>query len=271
MHPILIQLGPLTLHTYGVLVASGILLALWLARRQAPRMGLNADDVWNLGIYMVLAGLVGAKLWYVLENAGYYAQNPRALFSMDTLQAAGVWYGGLLSALVVAALYVRKARFGFLPLVDTLAAPLALGHGIGRLGCFSAGCCWGKPTTVAWGVTFTSEYAAQTIGTPLGVALHPTQLYEFITEMLVFAILLWMGGRRKFAGQLFAFYLMWYGVARGSIEIFRGDPGRTLLFDSQYSLMQVVSIGLILLGAVLWWLGAKRPLAEAPARSATRA
>jgi phosphatidylglycerol:prolipoprotein diacylglycerol transferase len=263
MHPILIQLGPITLHSYGVLVATGILLALWLARRQAPRLGLDPDDVWNLGIYMVLAGLVGAKLWYVLENGNYYMQNPRALFSWDTLQAAGVWYGGLLSALVVAALYVRKARFGFLPLVDTLAAPLALGHGLGRLGCFSAGCCWGKPTTVGWGVTFTSEYAAQTVGVPLGTALHPTQLYEFTTEMIVFGILLWLGSRRKFPGQLFAFYLMWYGVARGTIEFFRGDPGRTQLFGTEYSLMQVVSIGLILLGAVLWHLGSRRPLASA--------
>jgi len=274
MHPILIQLGPITLHSYGVLVASGILLALWLARRQAPRMGLDPDDVWNLGIYMVLAGLVGAKLWYVLENYRFYAENPRALLTMETLQAAGVWYGGFLSALLVAALYVRKAKFGFLPLVDTLAAPLALGHGLGRLGCFSAGCCWGKPVATGWGVTFTSEYAAQTVGVPLGVALYPTQLYEFTTEMVVFGILLWLGTRRKFAGQLFAFYLMWYGVARGTIEFFRGDPGRTMMFDAQVSLMQVVSAGLILLGAVLWRMGARRPLesvAKAPAPAAKRA
>ena len=265
MHPILIQLGPITLHSYGVLVATGILLALWLARRQSPRMGLDPDEVWNLGIYMVLAGLVGAKLWYVLENFGFYAENPRALFSMDTLQAAGVWYGGFLSALLVVAIYVRKANFGFLPLVDTVAAPLALGHGLGRLGCFSAGCCWGQPATMGWGVTFTSEYAAQTVGVPLGVALHPTQLYEFTTEMLAFLFLVWLGTRRKFPGQLFAAYLMWYGVARGCIEFFRGDPGRTLLFDGQFSLMQVVSVGLILLGAFLWRMGSKRPLDVATA------
>lgn len=263
MHPVLIQLGPITLHSYGVLVATGILLALWLARRQAPRMGLDPDQVWNLGIYMVLGGLVGAKLWYILENVGYYADNPRALFSMDTLQAAGVWYGGLLSALLVLVIYVRRAKMSFLALSDTFAAPLALGHGIGRLGCFSAGCCWGKPTTLAWGVTFTSEYAAETVGTPLGVALHPTQLYEATTELLAFAFLLWLGTRRSFRGQVFAAYLIWYGVARGTIEFFRGDPGRTQLFGGEVSLMQIVSLGLILLGALLWRLGSRQPAVAA--------
>lgn len=263
MHPVLIELGPITLHSYGVLVATGILLALWLARRQAPRMGLDPDQVWNLGIYMVLGGLVGAKLWYILENVGYYADNPRALFSMDTLQAAGVWYGGLLTALLVLVIYVRRAKMSFLALSDTFAAPLALGHGIGRLGCFSAGCCWGKPTTLAWGVTFTSEYAADTVGTPLGVALHPTQLYEATTELLAFAFLLWLGTRRSFRGQVFAAYLIWYGVARGAIEFFRGDPGRTQLFGGEVSLMQVVSLGLILLGALLWRLGSRQPVAAA--------
>jgi len=269
MHPVLIQLGPITLHSYGVLVASGILLALWVSRRQAVKMGLDPDDVWNLGIYMVLGGLVGAKLWYVLENAGYYADNPRALFSIETLQAAGVWYGGFLTALLVAVFYVRKQKMQFLPLVDTFAAPLALGHGIGRLGCFSAGCCWGKPTTVGWGVTFTSEYASQTVGVPIGVALHPTQLYEASTELLAFAFLLWLGTRRKFNGQIFGSYLIWYGIARGTIEFFRGDPGRTMMFDAQYSLMQFVSVGLILLGAWMLWMGSQRPAAAvqpAPAK-----
>lgn len=259
MHPVLIHLGPITLHSYGVLVASGILLALWLARRQAPRMGLDPDDVWNLGIYMVLGGLIGAKLWYVLENTGYYVENPRALFSIETLQAAGVWYGGFLTALLVTVIYVRRTKMPFLALVDTVAAPVALGHGIGRLGCFSAGCCWGKPTEVGWGVTFTSEYAAQTVGVPLGVGLHPTQLYEFSTELLAFAFLLWLGTRRKFPGQIFGTYLIWYGIARGTIEFFRGDPGRTMMFDAQFSLMQFVSVGLILLGGWMLWMGSKRP------------
>ncbi len=270
MHPVLIELGPITLHSYGVLVATGILLALWLARRQAPRMGLDPDQVWNLGIYMVLGGLVGAKLWYILENTGYYTENPRALFSLDTLQAAGVWYGGLLSALLVLVIYVRRAKMSFLALSDTFAAPLALGHGIGRLGCFSAGCCWGKPTTLAWGVTFTSEYAADTVGTPLGVALHPTQLYEATTELLAFAFLLWLGTRRSFRGQVFAAYLIWYGVARGTIEFFRGDPGRTQLFGGEVSLMQIVSLGLILLGALLWRLGSRQTVVAAQPLPAKR-
>jgi phosphatidylglycerol:prolipoprotein diacylglycerol transferase len=267
MHPVLLRLGPLTIHTYGVLIATGILLALWFARRRAPKYGLDPDRVWNVGIYMVLAALVGAKVWYVAEGWKYYAANPREIFSVATLQAAGTWYGGVFTALLVAVFYVRRYKLGLLPLLDTLGIPLSLGHGIGRLGCFSAGCCWGKPTAAAWGVTFTDPYAAQTIGTPLGTALHPTQLYEATAEFTILAFLLWLDRRQKFSGQIFATYFMLYGVARFTIEFFRGDPGRTMLFDGRVSLMQVVSLLMVALGV---WIWLKRPaapaLATAPAK-----
>ncbi|MCL6481645.1 MAG: prolipoprotein diacylglyceryl transferase [Firmicutes bacterium] len=253
MHPVLFQLGGVTLYTYGVLVALGVLVGLWLARRQAAAAGLEADRVWNLGIYMVLAALVGAKLWQIVVRWEYYAADWRELFRMATLQAAGVFYGGLLAALVVAAVYVRVARLDFLALADVYAAPLALGHAIGRLGCFAAGCCWGKPTGAAWAVTFTDPQAAALVGVPLHQSLHPTQLYEALANFLIFCLLWPLGRRRQFPGQVFAAYLVLYGLARGGIEIFRGDPDRTLLFDGRLSLMQIVSAALVLLGLWLWW------------------
>ena len=161
MHPILFQLGPVTIHTYGTLLAIGILLALWLAQRRAPAAGLDSDRVWNLGVYMVLAALAGAKAWLVFADWPYYRQNPGDILSWSTLQAGGVWYGGLLTAAVVLVLYARHAKLPYARLGDVYAAPLALGHGIGRLGCFSAGCCYGKPTTMPWGVVFSSPYAHQ--------------------------------------------------------------------------------------------------------------
>ncbi len=133
MHPVLFQFGGVTLYSYGVLVALGVLVGLWLARRQAAAPGLEADRVWNLGLYMVLAALVGAKLWQIIVRWEYYAADWRGLFRMATLQAAGVFYGGLLAALVVAGIYVRIARLDFLALADVYAAPLALGHAIGLL------------------------------------------------------------------------------------------------------------------------------------------
>ena len=251
MHPVLIHLGPFTLYTYGLLVATGVLLGLWLARRQAARAGLDAERVWNLGIYMVLAALVGAKLWLVVADWGYYLGHPRDIFTFGTLLSGGTYYGGFLTALVVAALYSRHFHLRFLPLADVYAAPLALGHAIGRLGCFAAGCCYGKPTSLPWGVTFINPYANALVGTPLGIPLHPTQLYEAAAEFATFIFLVILGRRQRFTGELFAAYAVLYGVTRGTIEFFRGDPDRTLLAGGAFSLMQVVSVALILIGG---WL-----------------
>lgn len=268
MHPILFHLGPVTIHSYGVLVATAILLGLWLGRQQAARMGLDAEQVWSIGIYMVLGGLVGSKLWYIIENGDYYFANPGQIFSMATFQAAGVFYGGFLAALGTGIYFIRKSGVHYLSLLDAYAAPVALGHGIGRLGCFSAGCCYGKATDVAWGVTFTSEYANQVTGVPLGIRLHPTQLYETAAELLLLCLLVWLGRRQRFRGQLFAAYMMGYGVIRGVNEFFRGDPGRTPLFNDAGSLMQVVSLGFIALGIFVWLRQSRGPLGKpAPANS----
>lgn len=270
MHPVLFRIGGLTLHSYGVLLVAGVLLGLWIARRRAAATGLDPERVWNLGVYMVLAGLVGAKLWYVLSDWGYFSQNPGQLFSLEMLQAGGVFYGGFLGALITAVAYASWAKLSFLPLADAYMPGLALGHALGRLGCFFAGCCWGKETEVAWGVTFTDPAAAQIVGTPLGIRLHPTQLYESAAEFAIFGILWWLTGRQKFTGQIFAAFVILYGAVRFTNEFFRGDPGRTMLFDGAMSLMQVVSIGLVLLGVILWLRGARTP-AAAPARSKRKA
>jgi phosphatidylglycerol:prolipoprotein diacylglycerol transferase len=261
MHPILFHLGPITIHSYGTLLAFGILLALWWAQRRAPAAGLDSDRVWNLGVYMVLAALMGAKVWLVFADWEYYRQNLGDIFSLSTLQAGGVWYGGLVTAATVLVLYAWRAKLTFAQLGDVYAAPLALGHGIGRLGCFSAGCCYGKPTTMPWAVVFSDPYAHQLVGTPLGVHLHPTQLYEAVTEFINVFILVKLGLGKRPPGQVFGAYVFLYGLSRGTIEFFRGDPGRTPLGGGTFSLMQLVSVGLMLFGAWLWF----RPRLGGPA------
>lgn len=255
MHPLLFQVGPFPVYTYGVLVATGVLLGLWYARRQAPRAGLDPDKVWNLGIYMVLVALLLAKVWLVLTAWGYYTRHPREIFSIATFQSGGTFYGGIVGAIATILLYTYFQKMPLIAVMDTFGAALPLGHAIGRLGCFMAGCCWGKPTNVPWGVEFTNPLAADLAGTPLGVHLHPTQLYEASLEFLNFLFLVWLAGRQRFRGQLIGAYFMLYGVERGTLEFFRGDPGRTLLFHGSTSLMQLVSVGLILTGAFLWWRG----------------
>lgn len=267
MRPILFQAGPFTVYTYGVLVATGVLLGLWYARQQAPRAGLNPDRVWNLGIYLVLSALIIAKVWMVASDADYYWAHPREIFGLGILQSGGTFYGGILGAIGLLLLYTHYQKMPLLPVMDTFAAALPLGHAIGRLGCFAAGCCYGKPTSLPWSVTFTNEAAARLVGTPLGVHLHPTQLYESAVEVLNFVFLIWLGRRQRFTGQIAGAYLMLYGAERGIIEFFRGDPGRTLMFHDAISLMQVVSVGLIVIGSYLWWRGLKK-LAVVPANTA---
>lgn len=255
MHPILFQLGPVTIYTYGVLVAVGVLLGLWYARRQAPRAGLDPDQVWNLGIYMVLAGLILAKVWLVLSSWDYYFAHPRDIFSIATFQSGGTFYGGLAGSVLMIVIYTHVQKISVLAVLDTFCAALPLGHAIGRLGCFAAGCCFGKPTSLPWGVTFTNPLAQQLAGTPLGIPLHPTQLYEVALELVNFVLLVWLGARQRFTGQILGAYLVLYGMERGILEFFRGDPGRTLMFHDKVSLMQFVSVGMILTGAFLWWRG----------------
>jgi phosphatidylglycerol---prolipoprotein diacylglyceryl transferase len=258
MHPVLFQFGPFTVYTYGVLVAAGFIAGLWYAYRQAPRAGLDPRKIWNLGIYGILVALAASKLWLVFSNLDYYLAYPRALFSAATIESGGVFYGGVIGGLAWVLLYTHFQKMPFLSVLDVSAAGVALGHGIGRLGCFAAGCCYGKPTSLPWGVTFSSSAAARLSGTPLHVALHPTQLYEASAEFLNFLILIWLGSRRKFSGQLIGAYFILYGIERGTIEFFRGDPGRTLMFHDSVSLMQFVSVGLIFIGAFLWWRGLSR-------------
>ena len=255
MLPVVWQFGAVTIYTYGVLAAVGFLLALRWAYRHAPSAGLDPRRIWNLGVYGILVALVSSKLWLLVIDGSYYLSHPRDIFSIATFQSAGTFYGGVLGGLLWIVLYTRSQKMPLLGVLDLLAAPLALGHAVGRLGCFAAGCCFGKPTSLPWGVTFTSPVASDLAGTPLGNRLHPTQLYESAAEFFNFVLLAWLAKRRHFAGQLIGTYLILYGLERGAIEFLRGDPGRTLLFDERVSLMQLVSMVLILIGSLLWWRG----------------
>jgi phosphatidylglycerol---prolipoprotein diacylglyceryl transferase len=255
MHPILFHFGSITVYTYGVLVATGVVLGLLYARRQAQRAGLDPEKTWNMGIYTILIALLLAKVWLVFSDWNYYMAHPREILSVATFQSGGTFYGGVVGAILTIVLYAHFQKMPLLSVMDTFAAALPLGHAIGRLGCFAAGCCYGKPTAVPWGVTFTNPTAAQIAGTPLDVHLHPTQLYESAAEFLNFLILVWLGGRQRFKGQLLGTYFLLYGAERGTIEFFRGDPGRTMLFHNSVSLMQLVSVVLILIGLFLWYRG----------------
>lgn len=252
------------LHTYGVLVALAFLAALWMTGRLARRAGLDSERVLNLAIYCAISAILGAKLLMFVVDAGYYSSHPGEIFSLATLQAGGIFYGGLIAALITAFLYMRRSRLPLLATADVFAPGIALGHGIGRLGCFSAGCCWGAPTSLPWAVTFTNPEANRLVGVPLGIALHPSQLYEAGAEFLIFAILYRAIGRPHHHGAIISLYLMLYSAVRFVVEFVRYQDQPNFL-GTPFNPAQFISMGLFALGAVYWLRVRKRqPVATPP-------
>ena len=214
--------------------------------------GLDQSRVLDLGIYIIISALVGAKLLLLITDFGSFANNPRAL--LDLARSGGVFYGGLILAVVVALWYIRRIGLPLWTTCDVFAPGIALGHVVGRFGCFFAGCCYGKPTTVPWAITFTNPYAAANVGTPLNIPLHPTQLYEAAAEALILIVLLATESRgRRFPGRTFWLYMLLYAVSRYVIEIFRGDPRGTVLVFSTSQFISVILAPLAV--AMLVYLG----------------
>src|SRR6186713_3065900 len=238
MYPRLLELpnlpiiGSATIYTYGVLLAAAYLVGLKLAMVRAKVRGLDQTRVLDLGIYIIVSALIGAKLLLLITDFRTFTSNPRELLSL--VRSGGVFYGGLILAVVVALWYIRRIGLPLWTTCDVFAPGIALGHVVGRFGCLFAGCCYGKPTTVPWAITFTNPYAAANVGTPLGVPLHPTQLYEAGAEALILAVLLATERRgRPYPGRTFWLYMLLYAISRYIIEMFRGDPrGAVMMFST---------------------------------------
>jgi phosphatidylglycerol:prolipoprotein diacylglycerol transferase len=227
MYPELFRIGEFTVHAYGVLLAAAFLLALVVAARLAARYGLPRERIYDLGLWLLLAGIVGSKLLMLLVEPEYREQ-PLRLLSLDFLRSGGVFYGGFIAATATAFVLVRRYRLPWWKTADAFAPAVALGQSIGRQGCFAAGCCWGKPTTLPWGVQF-SERGHEVTGVPVGIDLHPTQLYESFAALAVFALLVWLHRRKKFDGQIVLLYGALYAALRFTVEFFRDDPRGDLL------------------------------------------
>jgi phosphatidylglycerol---prolipoprotein diacylglyceryl transferase len=246
VYPELLKLGPITVYTYGVLLAAAYLLGLKLAMTRAKNRGLDPNRALDLGIAIIVAALVGAKLLLILVDLDKFRQNPAEILSI--VRAGGVFYGGLIAAVAVAFWYMWRHRMPLWTTCDVFAPGIALGHAVGRLGCLMAGCCYGRETHVPWAITFTNPEAAANVGTPLGVPLHPTQLYESAAEALILVLLLWTEKKgRPFEGRTFWSYLVLYGISRFVIEFFRGDE-RGVVFGtistSQFISLIIVPVAL---------------------------
>ncbi|MBI5788121.1 MAG: prolipoprotein diacylglyceryl transferase [Candidatus Schekmanbacteria bacterium] len=251
MHPVLISLGFIKIHTYGLLIAMAFLLGFWLMAKQGQKEGIgNTQIIYDLGFYILLGAIVGSRLLYVAIEYRRYLDEPFKIFYI--WEGGLVFYGGLIGALILGGWYVKKQHLSFWQMADLAAPSLALGQSLGRLGCFSAGCCYGKLST-GWGVVFTHPESLA----PLGVKLHPVQLYSSLADLSVFVILLALQQVKKFPGQLIAYYLIFYSLDRYLIEFWRGDErGGINLGQIVLSTSQFISIFMFIAGlGLLFWKG----------------
>jgi phosphatidylglycerol:prolipoprotein diacylglycerol transferase len=257
MYPELFKIGSFPINSYGVFLALAFLCAILISVRLAERDGLPREKIYDLCLWMLLASLVGSK-FLMLFTEPEYRQNPVQLISLDFLRSGGVFYGGLFGAVIAGFFLMRRYSLPWWRTADACAPGIAVGNFLGRQGCFAAGCCWGKPTTLPWGVKF-SELGHEITGVPTDAFLHPTQLYESFTMVIVFLFLFWLHGRRRFNGQVILTYALLYSVIRFVIEFLRADPrgdilgltSLTGLSTSQMISLPIAIVSLIIL--ILRW------------------
>jgi len=257
MYPEIFRIGSFPINTYGVFLALAFLCAILITVKLAARDGLPREKIYDLCLWMLLCSLIGSKILMFFTEPEY-RDHPLQLISLDFLRSGGVFYGGLIGAILSGYFLMRRYRLPWWKTADACAPGIAIGNFFGRQGCFAAGCCWGKPTTLPWGVKFT-ELGHEITGVPLDVRLHPTQLYESFAMLLVFFFLLWLHKHRRFNGQVILLYALLYSVIRFAIEFLRDDPrgdlfGLTTLtgLSTSQLISLIVGAGALVLLVLRW-------------------
>lgn len=241
MYPVLFEYGSLRLYSWGFMLAIAVLIAIWGIGRLFEREGYDRDAVFEMIIVMVICGIVGSHLAYILVYQwSEFLADPLIFFDIKNGIEGMIWYGALIGGLIPFIIYIRKKGMSFWRVADMFAPFLALGYALVRVGCFLRGCCYGEITNSALGVVFPAvdEFVR-----------HPTQLYSTALNLVLFAFLLWFYPRRKFSGQVFLFYLIGYCIYRFTVEFFR----ETVMFQGVLSLGQVYTLGLLVVAVLLYF------------------
>ncbi|MFQ5450088.1 MAG: prolipoprotein diacylglyceryl transferase [Nitrospinaceae bacterium] len=239
MHPILVEFGFFKIFTYGLLVATGFFAAILFAAHLGKKEGLDPQKIIDLCFYILISSLLGARLLYVIVEHKYFLSHPLEIFKF--WKGGLVYYGGLILGVTVSIVYMKKKGMPQWKVADLLAPSIAIGQAIGRWGCFFAGCCYGTKTDVPWAITFTDPKSLA----PLGVPLHPTQIYLSLNAIIIFSFLMWLRKRKSFDGQIIWTYGILYSIGRFIIEYFRGDD-RGFAVQNVFSTSQF--IGIFILG-----------------------
>ena len=244
MYPVLFKLGPLTIHTYGFFVAMGFIVGIFLAKNEAKRSGEDQEKIMDLFFYILIAAIAGSRLFYVAINFELFLADPLEIFKI--WNGGLVFYGGFIAALIAGIIYLKKNKMPLWKTADIVAPSLALGQFFGRLGCFFAGCCYGKACDLPWAVTFAHP---DTLA-PTGTFLHPTQLYHSFSSLTIFILLFFFRRRKNFDGWLFWLYVFLYGITRSFIEIFRGDFRGQVFFEI-FSVSQVIGLIMVIISIIM--------------------
>ncbi|MBU6374724.1 MAG: prolipoprotein diacylglyceryl transferase [Bdellovibrionales bacterium] len=249
MFPLLFQIGPFPVHTYGLMIAIGFFVSVSMIRRLSQQSGLDPQKMADFAFWFLLVGFIGARSLFVITRWSDFAADPLAIFKI--WEGGLVFFGGPLLAVPFGIWMVHRSKISGWKGIDIFLPPIAIAHAFGRLGCLAAGCCYGRPTDLPWAVRLNSELVDKA---HRGVALHPVQLYEAVALTLLFAGLLWLFPRKKFDGQVGLSYLLAYPIVRSIIEEFRGDSVRGFVIDGFLSTSQFISlvIFLVALIALIW-------------------
>ncbi len=254
MHPILFNFGKLTIYTYGFMLAVGFSVGILYARYEVNKAGEDMEKIMDLIFYVIIAGIVGARLFYVATNLQTFLADPIEVFRI--WNGGLVFYGGFIVALITALSFIKMKKMDMWKLSDIAGPTMALGHSISRIGCFFAGCCYGQRCDLPWAVTFNHPKSLA----PLHISIHPTQIYSSINLFFIFCILLLLRPYKKFDGQIFWTYILLYGLSRSVIELFRGDPRGDFVMNI-FSVSQTIGMGMSCIAiSMLIFLGKRASL-----------
>lgn len=246
MHPILFEIGDLTIHTYGFMIMIGAFMGyLYMAKAAKKELGIEPDHVQTLAVYIIFAAFIGGKLFFYFEKPDFYFNPPSNM--LKNFRQGFVFYGSLIFAVPIAIWYFRKMKWPVWSFMDLLAITGTIVHVSGRMGCFFAGCCYGLPTEAPWGVSFSDDI---TQARPMHTDLHPTQLYEVFNILVIMGVLFLLKRHKRFEGQLFLIYVILYSIGRSIVEVFRGDLRRGFIIEDILSHSQFIA--LLLIAASLW-------------------
>ncbi|MCY6370109.1 prolipoprotein diacylglyceryl transferase [Clostridium ganghwense] len=241
MKPVLFEIFGLKIYGYGAMIAIGIVFALILLSKRSKKKGYDEDKIWDMSMFTIILGVLGGKILYIITEIKYIIANPSSI--IKDFGSGFVIYGAIIGGILGIVLYCKKKKWSVLGILDLVIPSLPLAQGFGRIGCFLAGCCYGRETHLPIGVIFKDSLFA-----PQGIRLHPTQLYSSAFDFCLALFLIWYDKKERQDGKLFSMYVIIYSIGRFIVEFLRNDPRGNvgILSTSQFIAIFTLIIGIII-------------------------